>query len=340
MALVASTLAHAEDVLDGKKLVFLVGAPRSGTTWLQLLLSRSPSVVTVHETNLFNRFMRSMVQEWNHGRSTRSLVGVSNLLSDEEFRVLLRGVSATVLAKIAKAKPSATVILEKTPEHVNCWREILGLWPGAYFIHIIRDPRSVVASLRVASKSWARQWASSKISANCERWISAVSNGRQISAATNNYQEVTFEELVSEGPAVLIRLFANLGVGSSLDECRRYAEECKIENLKAGKLDNAPFEMTNRNQSYRIGATDSWRFELSKWDIALIEHLAGPLMSELGFARTESNKAISFLVDVSCAASNAGRIMRRWTLQRAASARTHLRVSKALFTGASNRSRS
>jgi|SRR5215472_12015125 len=309
MALAASMLAHAEDVLHGKKLVFLVGAPRSGTTWLQLLLSRSPSLVTAHETHLFNVFMRSMVEAWNHDGNTGARIGLTNLLSEEEFQALLRGVSGIVLAKIAAAKPSATVILEKTPNHVNCWREILKLWPDAHFIHIIRDPRSVVASLRVASKSWASNWASPRISANCERWISDVGNGRQISSATDNYQEVKFESLKSDGPQVLRQLLSGLGVPSSLEECQRYAEECRIENLKAGNLDNAPFEMTNRNQSYRIGSTDSWRVELSRWEIALVERMAALPMSELGFEPVNGTKAVSVFVDAG---------WRTWKVARAA----------------------
>jgi hypothetical protein len=300
---------QVENLLRGKRLVFLVGAPRSGTTWLQLLLSRSPSVVTVHETHLFNGFMRSMVEQWKHDRGTGTLIGLTALLSEEEFRALLRSVSAVVFAKITQRKPSATVVLEKTPNHVNHWREILDLWPDAHFIHIIRDPRSVVASLRVASKSWARQWASSKISANCERWISDVSAGRQISSATHNYQEVTFEELVSDGSEVLMRLLANVGVPSSQEECRRYVEECRIENLKAGKLENAPFVMTN--VSFRIGATDSWRVELSKREIALVEHLAGPLMSDLGYACTNVGKAMSVFVGMGWATRVVARAAKR-----------------------------
>jgi hypothetical protein len=257
-------------------------------------LSRSPSVLTVHETHLFELFMRSMVEQWKHDRGTGTLIGLTALLSEEEFRALLRSVSAEVFAKIAQRKPSATVILEKTPNHVRHWREILDLWPDAHFIHIIRDPRSVVASLRAASKSWARQWASSKISTNCEMWISDVSAGRQIRSATHNYQEVTFEELIADGSEVLMRLLASVGVPSSREECRRYVEECKIENLKAGKLDNAPFAMTNA--SYRVGTTDSWRVELSKWEIALIERLTGTLMSELGYACTSFSKAMSAFV--------------------------------------------
>jgi hypothetical protein len=165
--------------------------------------------------------------------------------------------------------------------------------------------------LRVASKSWARNHFPSRTSPNCERWISDVTNGRQISSATDHYQEVTYEELSSDGAAVLKRLLAGMGVPSSLDQCRRYVDECSIENLKAGKLDNAPFAMTNRNEGYRIGATDSWRVELSKRQIALIEHRAGPLMSELGFTRTKVSKATSIFVSMGWATWEVARAAKR-----------------------------
>ena len=38
-------------------LVLLVGAPRSGTTWLQTMLGAHPDVVTPQETDLFSRYL-------------------------------------------------------------------------------------------------------------------------------------------------------------------------------------------------------------------------------------------------------------------------------------------
>ena len=304
--------SEVEAALRGKKLAFLVGAPRSGTTWLQLLLSRPPSVVTAQETHLFDLFMRSMVEQWDYDRRTGALIGLTKLLSEEEYRSLMRSASGFVFAKIAEGRPSASVVLEKTPDNVNWWRAILDLWPDAHFIHIIRDPRSVVASLRTAARSWARQWASPRIAPNCERWISDVKNGRQIRSATANYQEVTFEELISDGPEVLMRLLSGLDVQASLDQCRQYVDECSIGKLKAGKLDNAPFNVAKMGkESFRIGTTDSWRVELSKWEIALVERLAGPLMSELGYAPANGSKATSVFVDMGWSAWKVARAAKR-----------------------------
>jgi hypothetical protein len=292
-------LDQAEDALCGKLLVFLVGAPRSGTTWLQLLLSRSRSVVTSQETDLFSIYLRPMVGEWNRCRATGTPIIFSEVLSDEDFRTLLRSASAFVFAKIARAKPSATVVLEKTPEHVNHWREILELWPDAHFIHIVRDPRSVVASLRHASKTWGPSWGSSKISTIAERWVRDVSDGLQIRSATRNYQQITYQELISDGPMALMQILSKLEVQATLAECRQYFDECNMEKLKAGKLSDAPFNIVNAGRfRFRIGSTESWRRELSKWEIAVVERTAGPLMSELGFEPMDRSVIMSTLMNL------------------------------------------
>jgi len=283
-----------ERALCGKRLAFIVGAPRSGTTWLQLLLSRSPAVATSQETDLFNIFLRPLVDEWNRYRATGMPMVLTEVLSDEDIRSLLRHVSGFVFAKIARARPSATVVLEKTPNHASCWREILELWPDAHFIHIIRDPRSVVASRRAAVKSWGPAWGSSKITSISEIWIKYVSEGRQIRSATDNYQEVMYQELISNAPAVVMRLLGKLGIPANLNDCQRYVDECSIENLKAAKLDNAPFDLRRAGKyRFRNGATDGWRRELSATEIAIVESLAKPLMLDLGFEPVTRSKVIS-----------------------------------------------
>jgi hypothetical protein len=293
-------LDDVEQALRGKKLVFLVGAPRSGTTWLQLLLSRSPLVATAQETDLFNIFLHPLTSEWNRFRQTGEAKSLTEVLSEQDMRTLLRSTSALVLARIAQSKPAASIVLEKTPNHVNCWREILDLWPDAHFIHIIRDPRSVVASLRYASKCWGPQWGSSRISVIAERWISDVNNGRQIASATRNYQEVAYQELLSDSAAVLLRLLGRLGVRSTLEECQGYVEECSLDNLKAGRLENAPFDVARISKfRFRLGKADSWRSELSKREIALVERMARRLMWELGIEPVTRSRLASIWASIS-----------------------------------------
>ena len=45
-------------------LVLLVGAPRSGTTWLQTMLGAHPSVASPQETDLFRRYLEPLTEAW------------------------------------------------------------------------------------------------------------------------------------------------------------------------------------------------------------------------------------------------------------------------------------
>ena len=141
-------------------LVFIVGAPRSGTTWLQLLLSQSDRVGTCNETYLFSWYLDSLFRTWDDMKNNSRSIGIHHLISEDAYFAMIRDFAGTILRKIYSAKPSATVCLEKTPGHALSWRNILRIFPDSRFIHIIRDPRAVVASLSSAGKGWGRAWAS------------------------------------------------------------------------------------------------------------------------------------------------------------------------------------
>ena len=45
--------------------VFIIGAPRSGTTWLQTMLAAHPSVCTSVELTLFDKYITSWIEIWD-----------------------------------------------------------------------------------------------------------------------------------------------------------------------------------------------------------------------------------------------------------------------------------
>ena len=139
-------------MLANKKLVFIVGSARSGTNWLRRLLSQSPNVATGPETHLFSSYLRSLEDTWKRHKGT--YVGLSHLITEDEFVEWMRGFAGLCLGRIAEGRPDARLVVEKTPKHGEYAADILRLFPDACFIHIIRDPRAVVPSLRAASRSW------------------------------------------------------------------------------------------------------------------------------------------------------------------------------------------
>jgi hypothetical protein len=286
-----------EEVIARKRIVFLVGGPRSGTTWLQLLLSRSPRIATANETHLFTGYTRSLFSAWNQHQSNVRELGLHHLMSEEEYFNLVRNFSCKVMLRILVKKPEADIILEKTPDHVLYWDRILKIFPDVFFLHIVRDPRSVVSSLCAAGTDWGRQWASREVLVNCETWIKYVKESKNLKAATENFLQVTYEDLWQNGEKTLMSVFSWLGVQISFDECRKILEECQITNLRSNRLEAAPWDLTAEpKEFYRKGGTENWRSELTPRETFLIEHLARDLMTEFGYVAASRRKMILPLI--------------------------------------------
>lgn len=270
-------------VLEEKKFIFIVGTPRSGTTWLQLLLSQSPAVASTTETHLFSGYLRSLFKTWEMRKRIELGIGLHHIITDLDFVGLLRHIACEVFAKVAEKKPGATVILEKTPNHVFWGREILAVIPNAHFVHIIRDPRAVADSLMEIARSGASgSWAPSRALDAARYWIDHVSSGRSIKLLTPNYRELMYRDLHEAGGKKLFEIFQWLGVETSMSQCEQYLADCEINQLRQRQLKNIPFDIYS-HPGFRIGTVDSWRQRLSRWEIMNIECVAGQLMEELGF---------------------------------------------------------
>jgi len=305
--------SEAADILRGKKLVFIVGAPRSGTTWLEVLLSRSDSVIGVFETDWFSAYARSFFEVWEkHHRENHSF-GLHRHLTDGEYFLFLRTLYGAILSRFAKRKPSATIILEKTPAHAIYWRDILRVFPEAHFIHLVRDPRAVVASLEAASKSWAAKFGPRTVSDACEIWIRHVEAASQISSATSKYIELRYRDLANEGANVLKTIFDWVGVSITNEACQKFLEECNLQRLKSGSgIDDTSLRDMPAD-FFRRGERDGWRSELSSWDIALIEKMTVPWMNRFGFPLASSHPLLSVLADLSVAKHHVKKAI-RWRL--------------------------
>ena len=101
-----------------RKIVFLVGCGRSGTTWLQLLLLQHTAAVSSQETGLFGLYLAKLEASWKQQLKTPRKVGLPGILSQAEFDTLMNDFATSVFAKIAATNPDARVLIEKTPHHL------------------------------------------------------------------------------------------------------------------------------------------------------------------------------------------------------------------------------
>jgi sulfotransferase family protein len=186
---------------DGANLVFVVGCPRSGTTWVQRLLASHPSVHTGQESDVFDIYIGPQLQAWRReldvSSSGRGGVGLGCYFVDAEFLRILKRYTLDLLQPMIGGLERGELFVEKTPSHVLYVPEIAALLPAARFIHVLRDARDTVASLLSASQSWGRTWAPGSARQATGMWVQHVQAARraQSQLGPSRFYEVRYEAL-------------------------------------------------------------------------------------------------------------------------------------------------
>jgi hypothetical protein len=283
-------------VINGKKLVIIMGAPRSGTTWLQALLNTHPAICTHSELWLFSHYTAPMCHAWQQQERTRQnkhAIGLPSLWTAEQFQAYQRDFIARVYADVAASHPDSTIILDKTPGYTLYVDHINALVPDAHFIHIIRDGRSAVASRLAAQATWWNvfQFDATRIARD---WTHHVTMGRKAAQFDGRYTEVRYETLLTDGVAELQRIFAAIDLDIGADEARHIYDAHTIDKMRAKYTHTgdtiAPETVTANGifvttpQFYRRGQADSWDEDLSVIQRYDVLRASQPLLRELGYA--------------------------------------------------------
>lgn len=116
--------------------VFVLGCPRSGTTYLGTLLSELRDSTYIYEPQILKYYVRLVRQ-----------AKVTSLHADAIYRLGLR--SLVMAGPGHGARP-----IEKNPNHVFAVEHLKSVFPDARFVVITRDGRDVAVSLN--EKPWHR----------------------------------------------------------------------------------------------------------------------------------------------------------------------------------------
>ncbi len=278
--------------VGGPKKLFIVGCPRSGTTWVQLLLSQLPTVATAPETQIFAYYLTHFERQWRHELAgadrEQGAAGLSRLLSEEEFIELCRLNASFVLDRIGARNPGAALVVEKSPKHALQAELIRRVFPDALFLHVIRDPRDTAASLLAAGRSWGRGWAPQNAITAARWWVDHVTSARRLAGSTDGYREVKYESLRENAASELQSILDWLGIPERRESCERIAAACDIDRLRGGAAAADLPIPGEKNPAgfFRKGKPGGWRDDLTGREVRQIEHICGPTMETAQYART------------------------------------------------------
>jgi hypothetical protein len=235
-----------------ERLVFVVGCPRSGTTFLGRAIGGLPGFVDLGE-----------VTPWKEALPTGpSAADVRRILERVRLLGLARGLRC----------------VEQTPETSHVLAEALEAYPQALAVHALRDGRDVVCSL--LDRGWLNAERSGADDAGLPYgaeprfWVeterreefSQVSDARRCAWAWRRYVEavrsVTSERILEV----------------------RYESLSRDADRLAAFL-GANVTSTHRSlDGFRDSSIGRWKRELSPEQVADVEAEAGPLLAELGYA--------------------------------------------------------
>jgi hypothetical protein len=200
------------------RVIFVEGAPRSGTTWLVSLLATHPEIAGVGaESHMFDFGVDRLFD--NLEQRDPNLRGLTSYLDREELVDLVRDLCDGILLAMrshVSAGTSPEFVVEKTPisDHLD------GLdlarkrdcYPDAWYVHIVRERDAVARSLMrapwMANRSY--EWCAGL-------WDRTVGHARATLGDLPRYREVSYEELRADPAEASRELFSWLGVGTGDD---------------------------------------------------------------------------------------------------------------------------
>jgi lipopolysaccharide transport system ATP-binding protein len=279
---------------------FVVGVPRSGTTLLRMMLDSHPQLAIPPETG----FLPAVAALPPEGEAAR-----------ERFRDVVLGAESwpdfhlgedALAARLAALVPfTLTAGLrafyglyaerfgkarwgDKTPSHGLHMPEILRLLPEARFVHVIRDGRDVLASVRPL---WFAPGTS--VEAIARDWAERIGRTRELSRECPHYLEVRYEDLVREPEATLREVcgFLALPFHPGLLAYHRRSAERLLEHEGRRRADGSLWLTREDRQRQQSGVTrppdpsriGRWREVLTAEEAARFHGVAGEMLGALGY---------------------------------------------------------
>jgi hypothetical protein len=221
--------------LAQRRLFFIGGAPRSGTTWLQQMLDAHPDVSCRGEGLYGKEFAvplerlmaeRRQALEAKNQRLFQHTGGYP--LPGRDQTEFLLGTAILLGLRQQCAEGRFLAVGEKTPENVFLLPRIKRLFPAARLIAIARDPRDLLASAWHVFQQMppGQDEVAAKIAFIRSALPSLGEGARATLALCRDYPDdviaVTYEALRADPGPILARLFRFLGVsdaGDIVDDC-------------------------------------------------------------------------------------------------------------------------
>lgn len=286
-----------KDYLDKIPIFFIVTKARSGSTLVQSIFDAHANIsaplesrfvlhlykkyhyVTTWNDVTINKFIKDVFTD----RSYRLFWGINEL----ELKNLFLKYYITSFSDACKVvylsyhsmfkKNNINVIVDKNPFYARYIPELLEIFPDAKFIHLIRDPRAVVSSCKIAFNG--------KTPRITYSWmvLNEIIETKKDSAI---FLTIKYEDLVKH-PGVTFQIIFNfLKI--------EYDKEVLNAHLTINKvIDNHNYLSLEHHRNVSMGintkSIDSWKNKLSEKEKQFINYMTADFAKKYGYEITKPN---------------------------------------------------
>lgn len=242
--------------------IFVVGAPRSGTSMMQHSLRQHPGLWGGEESDFMIPLLQGAKEAHEYGVRRGDLHWLSSqgVAGTEFLRHVGYGINALYTDRSGGLR-----WVEQTPQYTLHLDDLNAMFPGARFLFMLRDGRSVVHSLRhfvnpVQHDRACRIW---------KRFTEAGLNFKS-SDSGDRVMVVPYEEIVAETDRVLREIYAFLDMPF---------EAASVDFIRSNSPINSSFTGERTAREKIVPRWEAW----SPDERETFDRIAGDLLVELGF---------------------------------------------------------
>ncbi len=287
----------SRDISD--RLVWMLGSPRTGSTWLMQLFAEIPEISVIDESYIplhlvpidhalaegefFEQGPRA--EDPHYFFAQRYLTELSPGLRSLFMRGLLRQ-----LEELGQ-NPDPRWIVIKEPNGSHASDSLMSLFPESRLLFLVRDGRDVIDSLIDAMLSRDSWWQKSQgsdeprivgermafINHHANLWVQRTRSTQRAYAALPEGQryQVAYEELLADTTPEFTAMLDWLGVDVSPE-----AIQAAVEKRSFSAIPDSQKGPGKRARSAKPG---QWKERLRPGEIDLVEKVMGPKLRELGY---------------------------------------------------------
>src|ERR1700747_1676075 len=268
--------------------VIVLGVGRSGTTLLRVMLDRSSQLAIPYESFFVTPLAHRHGRQPNLDAFLDDLARFYQLyewgISPEDVRPRLRegmttGEAIAAVFEVYAEHEGKSRWGDKTPLYMQHLPLLERLFPGALWVHLVRDGRDAALSFLslpegFSGKTWALPRTAAQFAA---RWRTEILSARRLgSHVGGRYFELRYEDLVAEPERELRRICEHASL---------QWEPAMLDHTGVSKVAEMP-EHRNIALPPTPGLRD-WRSQMSREDALAFEQVAGDVLRSSGYELVE-----------------------------------------------------